>query len=158
MTKRFKWPRVFQGTKRHKKNFREKTGSGKSGKNPDMKFLIFRTRFWEWTLQIIVLWWNEDFFFCDSHKFWHFWHLNFWLYIHKFLKNQLDIYFLVIWDIFGFIITVLYDNGFFYSQGLYVVFQPTVPPPLFPCPHGLWMTPKLVSSSARHALWVQCIN
>ena len=30
-------------------------------------------------------------FFCDSHKFWHFWHHNFWLYIHEFSKNQLDI-------------------------------------------------------------------
>ena len=30
--------------------FREKTGSGKSGKNPDMKFLIFWVRFWERTL------------------------------------------------------------------------------------------------------------
>ena len=67
------------------------------------------------------------FFFCDSHEFWHFWHHNFWLYIHEFFKNQLDIYFLVSWDIFGFIITVFYSNGLLLSQGLYVVFQPTVP-------------------------------
>ena len=65
-------------------------------------------------------------FFCDSHEFWHFWHHNFWLYIHEFFKNQLDIYFLVSWDIFGFIITVFYSNGLLLSQGLYVVFQPTV--------------------------------
>ena len=28
--------------------FREKTGSGKSGKNPDIKFLLFWVRFQEW--------------------------------------------------------------------------------------------------------------
>ena len=45
-------------------------------------------------------------FFCDSHKFWHFWQHNFWPYICEFLKNHLHIYFLVTWDIFGSIITV----------------------------------------------------
>ena len=46
--------------------------------------------------------------------------------MHEFLKNQLDIYFLVIWDIFRLIITVLYDNGFLLMQGLYVVNLPSV--------------------------------
>ena len=41
-------------------------------------------------------------------------------------KNQLDIHFVVTWDIFWFIITVLYDNGFLLVQGLYVVFRPIV--------------------------------
>ena len=47
--------------------FGEKTGSGKSGKNPDIKFLLFWVRYQEWILQMIVLWCNE-FFFCDLHN------------------------------------------------------------------------------------------
>ena len=43
--------------------FREKTRSGKSGKNPDIKFLLFWVRYQEWILQMIVLWCNEIFFF-----------------------------------------------------------------------------------------------
>ena len=92
-----------------------------SGKKPDPenpgKIRIWNFLYLGWDFEnghYKLLFYGEMWiFFCDSHKFWHFWHLNFWLYIHKFLKNQLDIYFLVIWDIFGFIITVLYDNGFF---------------------------------------------
>ena len=46
----------------HPQKFQEKTGSGKSGKNPDIKFLLFWVRYQEWILQMIVLWCNEIFF------------------------------------------------------------------------------------------------
>ena len=56
------WQRVGPSPSLSKQKFREKTGSGKSGKNPDIKFLLFWVRYQEWILQMIVLWCNEFFF------------------------------------------------------------------------------------------------
>ena len=54
VTKRSKWLRVFQGPKPPKLFFREKTGSGKSGKKSGKKsgyqFFLFLVRYSEWTL------------------------------------------------------------------------------------------------------------
>ena len=49
VTKWSKWLRAWLCTSPRTVFFREKTGSGKSGKNPDAKFRIFGVRFWKRT-------------------------------------------------------------------------------------------------------------
>ena len=49
VTKWSKWLRAWLCASPRTVFFREKTGSGKSGKNPDMKFPIFVVRYWDWT-------------------------------------------------------------------------------------------------------------
>ena len=52
VTKRSKWPRVWPPATSRTLFFREKTGSGKSGKNPDRRFLVFSIRFWLWYIKM----------------------------------------------------------------------------------------------------------
>ena len=53
-----KWPRVWPPPTSPNFFFWEKTGSGKSGKNPDVGFWIFGIRFWKRTTKNKVLWGN----------------------------------------------------------------------------------------------------